>query len=831
MKKVFKSLLTVLLTAVVTLSILPVPVFADGIRQTYTTGDDSYLPCYASPTNETLGQSFTTTGSYEISSIDLKLYKFGTVTSDLNINLYATSSGLPTGDSLSSGSLSKDVVTTSSAGDWYGVGMSAYTLNATTQYAIVLSTSQAGSSSGYAWRIDATSASFADGVALKGYPTWAEQTGKDFMFSIYSTGASVPLLTVNTVYSSNMTADNITFTGVITDVTGGNATARGFEWVAVSGLYPDWGEADSNTEEGNFSTGTYSLTCDVDLEAGNSFWYRAIATNTEGTGYSSYKYGIYVSSPSVQTISASSQTVEGLVVAVFTGNIADAGDGSGYVDVRGFDIGTSSGNYDAGLQIYEPISASWNGTVDYYSQQIAYLSPSTLYYYRAFAIRYDAGGVSSVGYGTEKSFTTSAYSTTPPTIQILGAMIVNDNQLNVDFTVVSSPSAPISQAGIRYGTGESSTNVTWYTDFNMTSAPSVGQTAQMALYFNPNLEWGSILWLQAKAVDIASNIGYSSIVGFDLEDLQTGAGGISITNTSSVVYGNTVTLYAQITNPANVAIDRYVFSFGTTTSASNRRHEEQLTGTIPPTVINMYFTELAEETTYYFKAGIYVQGRWIYSSIDTFTTETAVPILSRELPVVITGLATDITGNSFKGNGNLTSEGTSNVTQLGFAYAFVNDWKPENWARSLVTDSYETGAYSQVLYFTKTNVRVFYCAIAVNSQGTGYGGVYYCDLGGTVTNTTNITGSAGTSSGITGWLTNWLQPYGLANTVGKWLVTIILMVIVFIAFREIKWLATVGASMVLGLAIISGFVEQWWIILLFAIVAGGLFLIAWRKTQ
>ena len=70
-----------------------------------------------------------------------------------------------------------------------------------------------------------------------------------------------------------------TLNGTITATGGENATSRGFEWGTQTGVYPN-----SWTENGSFGVGAYTrqvtgLTEDITI------FYRAKATNSEGTGY------------------------------------------------------------------------------------------------------------------------------------------------------------------------------------------------------------------------------------------------------------------------------------------------------------------------------------------------------------------------------------------------------------------------------------------------------------------------------------------------------------------------------------------------------------------
>jgi len=86
-----------------------------------------------------------------ITKVKLPLYREGTP-GTLNVTIETTDSGgLPTGTVLSSGSINGNDLTTSSSGAWYDVEMSSYTLQQSTQYAIVLDAPSAESDNVVYW--------------------------------------------------------------------------------------------------------------------------------------------------------------------------------------------------------------------------------------------------------------------------------------------------------------------------------------------------------------------------------------------------------------------------------------------------------------------------------------------------------------------------------------------------------------------------------------------------------------------------------------------------------------------------------------------------------
>ena len=142
-------------------------------------------------------QTFTPRADHTITSVKLKMYRFPDAET-LYVEIRATdANGKPTGGVLSSGSIDASTFTTNSAGAWYEISLSAYTLLAGTKYAIVLHTS-AGT---IGWRLGSN-----------GYPrgtlvlssdsgeTWTVFGAYDQMFEEWGEPAiSLPTVTTNAI--------------------------------------------------------------------------------------------------------------------------------------------------------------------------------------------------------------------------------------------------------------------------------------------------------------------------------------------------------------------------------------------------------------------------------------------------------------------------------------------------------------------------------------------------------------------------------------------------------------------------------------------------------
>lgn len=143
------------------------------------TVDNTYT---SSSTTEARGQTFTTISQIYLDKIGLKmLLESGTPSGNVNFYIYSTSLGLPTGSPISSGT--KLANTFAGSLTEYNITMSAITLNASTQYAIVFVNS--GSYNIGMGVYNGGGYSGGQSISTSSYPTdWSGST-KDAWFKIY----------------------------------------------------------------------------------------------------------------------------------------------------------------------------------------------------------------------------------------------------------------------------------------------------------------------------------------------------------------------------------------------------------------------------------------------------------------------------------------------------------------------------------------------------------------------------------------------------------------------------------------------------------------------
>lgn len=126
-------------------------------------------------------------------------------------------------------------------------------------------------------------------------------------------------------------------------------------------------------------------------------------------------------------------------------------------------------------------------------------------------------------------------------------------------------------------------------------------------------------------------------------------------------------------------------------------------------------TNLEANTTYYVRAYATNEKGTAYGEEKSFTTEAETVI---ELPTVTTTDITDITTNSARSGGNVTSDGNSTITARGVCYSTNQNPTIDG---SHTTNGTGTGGFMSNLTDLEANTTYYVRAYATNEQGTAYG--------------------------------------------------------------------------------------------------------------
>jgi hypothetical protein len=111
-----------------------------------------------------------------------------------------------------------------------------------------------------------------------------------------------------------------------------------------------------------------------------------------------------------------------------------------------------------------------------------------------------------------------------------------------------------------------------------------------------------------------------------------------------------------------------------------------------------------------------------WSSADATHGLAFYGISTAAAPTVTTQDATDVSFSSCTGNGNVTNEGTADVTRKGFCYTEGTSGDPTTADSTVYDDgSFSTGAYTKSITGLKERTGYRVRAYAVSSVGTAYG--------------------------------------------------------------------------------------------------------------
>ncbi len=156
------------------------------LYENYITGDTSSGTMYGENWES---QTFTPSVNHIVTSVKLMMHKdpgAGASPGNITVSIRATSSSLPTGLDLASGTTDGDTLTDDNAGEWREITFSAGALLlASTEYAIVVRVTGGDGSNYVNWRYDGTSPTYTDGqraYSSNSGSGWTGVSDDDHMF-------------------------------------------------------------------------------------------------------------------------------------------------------------------------------------------------------------------------------------------------------------------------------------------------------------------------------------------------------------------------------------------------------------------------------------------------------------------------------------------------------------------------------------------------------------------------------------------------------------------------------------------------------------------------
>jgi uncharacterized protein (TIGR02145 family) len=524
--------------------------------------------------------------------------------------------------------------------------------------------------------------------------------GKEISFSTLA--ALLPEITTKPV--TDITQQGANSGGNIKSDGGAPVTARGVCWNTAS--VPTI--SNNKTTEGNGS-GIYSSNL-TGLSLSTTYYVRAYATNSTGTGYGNEIYFTTAAGaviPPVTTTDISAITIN----SAFSGGTI-SNDGGAPVTDRGVCWSTT----------INPTIASFktsNGTgIGNFSGNLTGLNSGTTYYVRAFATN-NVG----TGYGNQLTFTTSS-----------DIPVVTTSTITSVTGTTASGGGNIATDG---GAAITARGVCWSTSANPTVSNSKTNDGAGTGSFSSNLAGlnpATLYYVRAYATN-SEGTAYGDQVSFTTSTTMPSV----TTAIVSAITATTSTCGGNVTSDGGASVTARGVCWNTapgTTTSNSKTSDGSGTGTFISSL-----TGLNANTTYYIRAYATNSLGTAYGTEYNFKT-------SAGLPSVTTASVTSITETTAISGGNVINDGGASISARGVCWSTSPNPTLTN---SLTDNGTGTGSFVSNLTGLMNKTTYYVRAYATNSSGTGYGNEISFTTSSLPVVTTytvsNISGNSATSGG------------------------------------------------------------------------------------
>ncbi len=551
------------------------------------------------------------------------------------------------------------------------------------------------------------------------------------------TTAAAPLAVTST--ATSITSTNATLNG-----TGDPNLAAATGWFRYSTTNPvscndTFGTRvpSSSVNDTNLGAGSTAVSYSNAISGllpGATYFYCAIVQNQFGTAFGSViQFSTLVAIPVTTTSSATNRTGTS---ATLNGTANPGGDATtGWFRYATTSPGTCNDSFGTRAPAVSGGSAipSGNSTVSY-SQNISGLTAGTTYFFCAIA-QNSVG----TGFGSASQFTTPL----PPTASTSAATPLTNTTATLNGS--GNPNAAATTGWFRYSTTSPGTcNDTFGSRAPVGSGGSSLGSSTSPVSYTQNITSLSpnTTYFYCAIVQSTEGTAFGSIVSFTTPTAPslTTSAATSVTSSAATLNGSgdpngdsTTGWFRYSTTSPGTCND----SFGTRAPASSINDTVLGAGSTPVNYANSISSLLPGTTYFYCAIGANTYGT-AFGAVQQFTTLAA-------LPVTTTGLTTNRTGTSATLNGAANPGGAA--TTGWFRYATTSPGTcndsfgtraPAVSGGSAIPSGNSTVSYSQNISGLTAGTTYFFCAIAQNSVGTGFGSVSQFTTPLPPTATTNV---------------------------------------------------------------------------------------------
>ena len=477
--------------------------------------------------------------------------------------------------------------------------------------------------------------------------------------------------TVGSPSATNVQATTATLGGNITDIGASNVTERGIYWSTTDGFADGTGTKVSQTGSWG-SPGSYTVSV-TGLSAGTTVYFKAFATNGDGTGYSSQ--GSFLTKPPAPT----AQAATAILANGFTANWTAATGASSYKLFVATNI-----SFTSPVTGYNPksgISNNW--------EIVSGLLSGQAYYYKVVAT--NATGDSA------ESNTTGVTTATGPTVTSPTSSSIEATTATLGGNITDIGSSNVTERGIYWSTTNG------FADGTGTKASELGSWGSTGTFTVSvtGLPAGTTVYFKAFATNsVGSN--YSAQASFLTKPGQPTPSAAS--NIGATAFRAN---WSAVTGAAS-----YKLSVATDSGMTSL-----LTGYNPMSgITNIYqdVTGLTPGTDYYYRVVA-------TNATGDSMPSTVQPVTTIEPPLVDTPTSSSVETTTATLGGNVADIGASNVTERGIYWSTTDGFADGTGTKVSESGSWgSTGAFALSVTGLPAGTTVYFKAFATNGDGTAY---------------------------------------------------------------------------------------------------------------